>query len=711
MKLLKNIFPEDLSIAGKVYHPKGQMMDILDKWEKTTPVQRLVGVGMKLIAHTIYPVWRRAAQAVGQPHFFTALEKGLNPRRIIQPDSDIGQVAGITKPTRFGTQGVTPQWRQSEDFNQMRKLQNAAVAKQEKMESLAWLMASMAVAEKTDVGPMEILTYGVTSQLEGVERVHNDTALQLDMLWVMKHLLKEIQALDELDIRKALVELDPEKVVRYYERAKQLAEEVNSHSDFKKKVRELWHNNFYLNVVKELNFRNFASFNKERYELLMDIPTMFVAGRFKKEFWIDHGWVVLFPIIVTERADFISKYMAQLSIDPRGAFGARGQHFNEIIQNIYVHMFAAGAGRTLVFTDKSTIIGEAQKKISAAYEAMEKHQSPMKPHVQKEGSYYGRQLDYIFRSGGEPGNLGDIWWRSFVTRMAGFQHSMALFIGTRMMATPYGFFDSLKAYLLFFFAAHWIFNWPWDALAGGDNRNLKFLEKNKEKMESLQLQLSKVVRGIYTQESELKKEYKESVNEIIKLYSSTEEFRKRLLDAGIKEVNPELGAYIENTNVAQSEWPASENRETMQLTSEKLKELLVEFPPLPNEKNHLADAIYTFALAGVMTNILFVMLSVWTFSSEHLTWRNIGLWIFLNFFGFWLANLYYKRSWKEHREFIRNWRTYMNDRKGEMNEWMEAIKGLKTPEESWRSYFYGRVLNLNTSIRNTCRRAFKKTGS
>ena len=116
LKGLQKVLPKNISIAGKVRHPRGYVQDIVNKWGETTISQRIVGVGMKFVAYTIYPFWNYLFQAVGQPHFFSAIAKGLNPFQEIKPHSDIGQMAQLTKNTRLGTQGWNPQWRQNGKF-------------------------------------------------------------------------------------------------------------------------------------------------------------------------------------------------------------------------------------------------------------------------------------------------------------------------------------------------------------------------------------------------------------------------------------------------------------------------------------------------------------------------------------------------------------------------------------------------------------------
>ena len=113
-KLLQKILPKNLPVAGQVYHPKGWVGDFINKWGKTTVFQKTLGLGMKFVAYSIYPFWNYIASLVGQPHFFSAIQKGINPFEKVDPKSDIGEMANLKQPIRFGVN--SPHWRQSEQL-------------------------------------------------------------------------------------------------------------------------------------------------------------------------------------------------------------------------------------------------------------------------------------------------------------------------------------------------------------------------------------------------------------------------------------------------------------------------------------------------------------------------------------------------------------------------------------------------------------------
>ena len=119
-----------------------------------------------------------------------------------------------------------------------------------------------------------------------------------------------------------------------------------------------------------------------------------------------------------------------------------------------------------------------------------------------------------------------------------------------------------------------------------------------------------------------------------------------------------------------------------------------------------ATVFSNFLFGATLTTYLSVILAVWTFSGEYLTWKNIGMWAGINFSLHFLFYVAYKKSLKQHWKDIKNWREPLNRQKDSLKEWQQAFKALKAPEESWRHYFYGRFLNLGHSVSARCKRAW-----
>ncbi len=709
MKKIKNIFPQNISLIRKVYHPAGWMEDVINKWGHTDISQKIVGMGMKIVAYTIYPFWNYLAWLLGEPHFFSAIQKGLNPLQKVDPKSDIGEIAKLEEPVRFGIQ--KPHWRYNGSFNRQRQLQNVAQAKNQRIQSIAWLMASLSVAGKTGVSPEQIIIYGTSSlNLQDLETVHNDVKLKMEMIWVMKNLMKEIQDLGEMDIRKEISELEPEMIIRYYEKAKELAEEARSHSDFRKKVRNLRNTGLIHALRRNLSWRSVAGLNRAQHELLKNVPSDFVTNRVITEFATDHLLVSLIPLLTTERAEFGLEHFSQLAVNDANFSWSSKPHLNEVWLNVIAHFFISGGQRTMTFTKKTTAIQDAHKVHEPFYEPFERHTHKIRPNPQGEATYYGRQFAYL-GSGGKGDNLGGVMSRNYVSRLRSIQMTLALMVSLRMVLGGQGLTDAVLAFFLYHFAGQWMFGWPWDIITGGARLNGHELAENQKKMDDLSLRLSRVSRAVHTEQESLQEEYRSAVNEIIELYSKNSQKRNLLRQYLTSGVNHDLQRHTEiMTDYKSYNFPEIQKGDiqTMQRTSEKLMNLLTEHPPLPNQPNKVGNYLFTATFGALLTTYLFVTLSVWTFSPEYLNLKTIGMWAVINYSLYGLFYLAYKKGLREHIKDIRNWREYVNRQKNSLNEWKEAFKNLKAPEESWRSYFYDRFLDISRSASARCQGVFMR---
>lgn len=692
VKVLKRIAPEVFSVRSKTFYPKGFLEDHLKKWENTGVLQKIVGVGMRLVAYAIYPFWNYIGRIVGQPHLLTAIQKGLNPLKKIALDSDVGEVAQIKKSARLGSQGLKPIWTKSSDsFKEHEQLQEVALAKEQRMKSIAWLMASLAVSEKMNVNPGEILIYGATANTDKLKKVHNDPALKEEVFWVMRNLLKEIRKLDELDIRKELIELEPKLLVKYYERALALAQEVREHPEFRNKIHNILSGQFMFSLIQKG-----VSANKVQHDLLKNVPTDFVTGRVGLETIVDHLMTTFLPLIATDRSSFRMEHFSQSVVNENNHFWSGNPHLTEVAMNIMVHLFIAGAQKSMIFTKPESVIGIVHGELHDAdkkdlYGVSERHTREVRDQHQGEWDYYKKQFAYI-ASGGKEGNLGDIMLKSYIARFRSIQMGLSLMVVLRMLIGSQSFTEAILGALLFHFAGHWMFGWPWDIIHGGANLNEKQLNENRKKMESLRLKLSKISRGAYEQETDLKKEYREALIEIMDLYNQSPLKKTFLKRVQTLEVN------LQDLETKASEsLSVSKGIQDIQFSSEKLAELIAEYPPLPTKKNRLADASLTSIFGAALTTYLFVTLSVWTFSPDYLNLKYIGLWALANYALYGFFKFGYSKGLKGHRESFKNLKKYWSSRK----EWTRR----------WSSYFYDGVLDLSKdigkSIKSTCHSIWK----
>lgn len=690
----------------------------LTDWKSMNIPTKVVSTGYKFVSKAIYPFWHYLAKAAGQPHFFPALQKGLNPFRNIVPSSDIGEMAGIEKFTRLGVQ--FPQYnKDSESFHQMRQLQNTAVAKKYRQETLAWLMAVVALTQSKNVDPVQAVVFGSNIlNWEKVVKGYEDINSRIRIMWVMKHLLKEIKKLGEIDMRKEIAELEPEMIVRYYERTKQLAEQIESESNRSKRWE--WRVRFYRTMQFLKNrtvLGHVSSFQKIMLineavssGLRENNPNQYQTQRVTREFVGDHIPVVLVPIMSTDRATLLFEHFEKTALNANGPLLSGGPHLQEVGMNTVAHFFIVSAQTGMVFGDKRAVIQKNYDSVNDNYRPAEYYSEPVRGTQQPVSDYLKHAFfDYLFKTKGKPGSFGEITWSRYKARFLSLQMTLFLLTSLRWVVTDSTFTESFMGALFFHLAGWWLFGFPWDIIVGGSNLNKTRLEQNKEKLRDLHLRLSRISNGVVQDKESFFEEYKTSLKEVLTLYSflSPEEedlelkkrkekqkgFFKTQLINGVQEVNPDLRDYLVNFN-AEKEPPVSEDIKQIQDTARKLKSLLLESPPLHTEYSHSADRILSYLFGGVLSTYLAVhWLSVLSFDKDYLNWGNIGLWTLGHFFGMFMIY----QIWAE--GFYYKW--FMGTKPGR-----GVSKGLGFLKRGWTEHFSTRILKASGSIRRACERGF-----
>ena len=696
VRWLANKSSQNFSIGSKVYHPKGYWTDVLNKWESADFRKKFLGAGMKFYAYGIYPVWNLISVS-GQPHFIAALRKGLNPLQVIDPKSDVGKIAGITKPTRLGWSKA--QWSKNRQFDQQRELQNVTLSKQNRIKSLAWQMAVLAVAGKEQVTPDQIIMYGITGvNFKDLKKVHNDMTLRMEMLWTFRNLEKEIKALNEVDIRKALSELQPEMIVRYYERAKEIAKEAKAQPYFFKKTRAFWNTGFMGKARQRLSLQSIASFNKPAFDLLNQVPTDFVTERSWREFVVDHLLVVLMPMFMTNRANLSAEHIYQIAMNENFLSYSGRPHIYDVWKNAYEWLFISGAGNALAYMNKVNILKNLQAGHENFYEPLEKHTNPIKKRAISELSYWKNQANAILPSSAkeDPARMraGNLWLKHTVATLRSVQLGiiMALLLRSAIVGQPVS--EALSAWFLIHMSQFWFIGWPWMILHGGHAISNQKIAKNIEQMENLKRKLSNLAKGFYQDTQSMKQDFKGAILELKTLYGDKVWDKWHKNTWGDPTSEQDISAIIR--------------------LSESYTKKLVQKPPLPNQYNEKLDYVWSMIFGSILTTYLGITLFIWTFDANTLRTENLIKWAGINIALLSFLYFFYRQSLGEHWHDLKTGekrKARIEKIKHELKDWTKAIKSLKDlkhPQESWNLYFYGKMLNLGSSFRSKCQRAFTK---
>ena len=727
VKFIKNLVPERVRLGNKVYHPQGRFQDFIDKWEDTNAFQRLTGVSLKIMAYAIYPFWNYIPRLLGQPYMVKAWSRGLNPFKKITPDSDIGQTAGIEKPVYIGSQGLTPQWKPKEE-EKFQHIRRTALAKKSRIEILAWLMAVMAVTKETNIHPVELIVFGTAGlDLNKINTALEDEKLKNRILWVKRHLAREITQLGQIDMRESLTKMDPQMIVRYYDTAKELAEKAASHSSFRQKTRRiLYKDNKFMNAIRR-NL-NPLHWNRKEHDLLKKIPTEITTERTTRELLVDHSMVVLLPALTTERAHFSLEGLDLLALHADELFISDKPHLSEIFLDAYAYLFIASAQNAMTFKDKRRILDPEYAEASKTYEPLEGPYLSTKPYRIKDHTYIGKIIGYL-ASGGKEGtnNLGYFAQTFYWPRLRSLQMTLLItFLGFRMLFTDQGAVDASKAFLLFHFSALWVFGWPWLLIHGGHQNVKGILAENTNKIESLKLKFSRIGRKIFENEEQALEEYKSAMNELVDHYIKDTALKDKLID-GLENLNPGAVQYIaeryqtrhdlsrrlranqfrlnlkEASQIKQQmeikePYSVDENLESAVQTAKYLSHFVAGHPPFAHQQNPTADYFNTAIMGGFLTTYLFVTLSIWTFDPAYLTTENIASWAAINYAMLGGLYLAYSKGLKE-------WKTFFYEKFGLKSSMEYARQKIKQPGNTAEKPEESKLRR----VVNACRRLFTRS--
>ena len=688
-----------VDIAKKIHGvlPLNRLQKFIDKWEGTTWKHRMVGFGVKFVGYGMLGFWVRLTRWMGQPHFFTAIQKKLNPLQKISPHSDIGKAMGLTQATRVGV-APKPQWnRNSRAFARHQHLQTVVAEKELRIEFIAWLMATLAalqegkVKEGAQLGVSEVLVHGIgVFDLKELIKTRQDSVLQMEILWVMKHLQKEIKQLNNINIHKELTNLDMEVLKQYYKTAKEKIHQLRSEPSLTHKLRRATYTSakaIQATPLRNFGIRNLLTHNMSEVEILSRVPTDFVADRVSVEFLMDHLVVVLMPLIATERADlFLENFTRDMSIYANKALFTGEAHIQDVWLNIVAHFFIVAGQRSLQFANNPSMVKNIAEGQSNIYPSSAKTHYPL-PANKMSIFEEIKNLFVYFGMTGKPdksvgypdnfSNLGKTLWIEYKTRVKTWQIGAILILSLRYLLTDQSLSEMFFAYLLLNLTAGAL-NIVWVLLARGAQIGDVAVQNNKRKIERLINTLYRVKRQLYESKEVWQNDYREAVLEIRELYYKKGQENKLL--SVVEPVAPELLTYLKNPNQTSAFYS-----DKAQEVSEELLQLLSTSSPLPTEPNQFARRILVFLLGGILGTAIAVELIVLSFDPNYLNWGAIGALAGLVF------SIYTALFWSYEKLF----------------DWKSA----KLPRffRNWKTHFSENIVRARKGLHNTCQRTFNRS--
>ncbi len=603
-----------------------RQMDNMDFFSKS------LGFGMKLFAILCALPVRAPGFVTGQPHFFSALQKGLNPFESVSKNnnSDIWELANMREDTRLGVS----KFRLTKDPKK-EYLQNLAVEKQQQVKFLAWLMAVAAVADNADIRPMELLMYTARRRhyTEAEQIITATTGKKWELLWVFTNLQKEIKKINNLDIRTELYKIDPEEINRYYETAVQLAKEFKAKPSLRKKY-SMYHA-FATEWLKN-KARNLA-FKPYKYTEILSQETLdsFARHRTSREFWVDNIISNSFSLPATERADYsLSNSSRGTAVNADNFLYTGELHFQDMYWSTLMHLFFASAQNHILF-------GERQNRVKALIQQFSNMYSSPAGLLHKDKKTNTRSFlreiklifDHLITTGEKDNNFGKTLKQDFEIRKAMWPVYFIMVGGMRYFAP--GGQSSVSEALMWslvtvFFGGLVVMSF-WRLIAGASKRGNTQIATNRETVLTIRQKLYTINKKAYTEPELLTSDYRQVYEEMENLYSG--KIKAKLKQA----VEPGM------------------NRDTAVKNSETLLKFLSDHPPFINKENAVTNK-FAVAVVTLATTFILVELVNASGNSHYMNWGNVAIGLLGVIFTYKGIDWLYKekRSWRSFRNSILN---------------------------------------------------------
>ena len=760
VKILKSIAPERLSLFSKVFHPKGRLQEMVEKWDRVRLRDRVFTAGLKITSLAMEGVYNHIISLSGRSTL-QALKRGLNPFTSVSRDSDMGQAAGLSRDRLLGFNRPFDK----ESKAQKESLQIMNQFKNEKINTITWLLAAEAVSGNTNISVAEITFNGLSTALPQMEGLLSDPPTYRDMLWVMTRLRREISRhLEEVDIQKTVNNIDPVTLVRYYGRAKELAGQLDRKPTLRRRFFNFMNSPFIQWLRVKTNYRGLAPFfnwNADQCRMCKNLPTTFVGNETLKHSLIDHSMYAPIAMLAAERAypNLLEENL--MAVDSGDTFSTEGRHYPEAWANLYIWWVPGVSQNALSFQTASSFLSQVYSGITdkegqasgpaSNYTPLVQHREPLSPAIQKDSQQMGKNItQYIwpYFSAGTSGNMGQVSRRMYLSRVRTLQIALLGFVFTRGVLTdaPQTVWEMVEGYALFHCASFLVFGWPWIPLMGGAMVNTRLLAANKAKLQSLHLSFSEISQNLMSGEEDIYSSYEAALRETLFLYTRSyrqvtpdedqkeaerqgdwaranhilrektgsrprplKKLRQALLNSGIREANPPLYSYLNRDDVKEnfSDLPVTRDIPTIQNTSKVLMNLLKLHPPLVHTKNKLMDNLLSLVIGGSLTWYLNIRLSKWTF--EEMSWITTGGWL-MGTFALILALSALHSRWA--RKHVYNWtnlyyRYNIYSKEGRA-KWRETYFGKNSPypTKKFREVFYSRFLQVGARVSRLCQGIF-----
>jgi hypothetical protein len=492
--------------------------DLARNWGQLNNWQRITSFGMRLYAWMILPYWRVLIEYIAQQKtFFSAVNNDLNPLQKILADSDIGKKLGLTEDQRIGLNQVFGA-KKAAKIELNGRIQGALAQENQKLDSMALLIAATLVAERHKVDPALIM-------MLGKESVHDLDVSKISMVLDSPQKMQEWQLLTHMlikqmsETKKGSIIVDQhlnDLIGEYYEAGDAIVRKLEGMSDVRKRL-ERMRMSFSSQLSNKLKAA--ANFAVADHEFLKRVYTNeFVSDQVNKEFTIDHLMVIGIVGLYGERADL--SHPEHLAADAHGFLWTSRAHWYDMFLNTFSHFFLSGASMALVFQ-------KVKPRVAANYAPIEDYQYETREGAQ---GLWSATKDWMQVTNPIKSDLGGIITKRFVKRFTTLTAGITMMLLLRVGVWNMGIHNALMAWSFNFITAQWFFGWIWDPVQRGNEMEGERLE---EALNRLKVARRNINRGDQNQleagRSDLKAMYAKYNPKVLKLYELEKMSKDELL--------------------------------------------------------------------------------------------------------------------------------------------------------------------------------------
>ncbi|CAN5700938.1 hypothetical protein BH10BDE1_BH10BDE1_02230 [soil metagenome] len=489
--------------------------DLARNWGSINNWQRITSFGMRLYAWMILPYWRVLIEHIAQQKtFFSAVNNDLNPMQKLLADSEIGRKLGLTEDQRIGLNQVFGAQKAAK-IALNGKIQGAVAQENQKLDSMALLIAATLVAEKHKVDPALIMMLGKDSVQElDVSKITKvlDSPEKMQEWQMLTHLL--IKQMSETKKGSIIVDKHLNDLIgQYYEAGDAIVKKLEGMSELRKRFVRL-RMGFSSQLSNKLKAA--ANFAVGDHEFLKRVYTNeFVSDQVNKEFTIDHLMVIGIVGLYGERADL--SHPEHLAADAHGFMWTSRAHWYDMFLNTFSHFFLSGASMALVFQ-------KVKPRVAANYAPIEDYQYETREGAQ---GLWSASKDWLQVFNPIKSDLGGIIIKRFTKRFTTLTAGITMMLLLRVGVWNMGIHNALMAWSFNFITAQWFFGWIWDPVQRGN-------EMEGERLEEAQTRLKVARRNINRGDlevgrSELKALYTKYNAKVLKLYDIEKMSKDELL--------------------------------------------------------------------------------------------------------------------------------------------------------------------------------------